>query len=181
MVRRIVAPTLVAVMLASAAAAPAGARSDKQVRKTSAMRALEGDMLVGVNRVRSRRGLKPLRLSPRLTAAAMQHSREMARRGYFSHDSVNGSAFWKRIERFYGSSGYRSWVVGENLLWSSPSVDAAGALRMWMQSPEHRANLLNRQWREVGLAAVHVNSAPGAFRGLSGVTLLTADFGVRQK
>jgi uncharacterized protein YkwD len=181
MLRRIVAPALVAVMLASAAAAPAGARSDEQARKTSAMRALEAEVLVDMNHVRAQRGLKRLRFSPKLTAAAMQHSREMARRGYFSHSSADGSAFWKRVERYYRSSGYRSWSVGENLLWSSPSVDAAAALRMWMKSPEHRANLLNREWREVGLAAVHVDAAPGTFRGLSGVTIVTADFGTRQK
>jgi uncharacterized protein YkwD len=180
MLRRIVAPALVAVTLASAAAAPAGARSDKQVRKTSAMRALEAEVLVDVNRLRSRRGLKRLRFSSKLTAAAMQHSREMARRGYFSHNSANGAAFWRRVERFYGSSGYRSWTVGENLLWSSPSVDAAGALNMWMRSPEHKANLLRRDWREIGLAAVHVASAPGTYRGLD-VTIVTADFGARSR
>jgi uncharacterized protein YkwD len=180
MLRRIVAPALAAVTLASAAAAPAGASSDKQVRKTSAMRVLEGDMLGEINRIRARRGLNRLRFSPRLAAAALQHSREMGSRGYFSHNSADGGAFWRRIERYYGSSGYRYWVVGENLLWSSPSVDAAGALKMWMRSPEHRANVLNREWREIGLAAVHVDSAPGTYHGL-GVTIVTADFGVRRR
>jgi uncharacterized protein YkwD len=181
MLRRIVAPALAVVTLASAAAAPAGARSDKQVRKASAMRALEAGLLVDVNRIRSRHGLKPLRLSQKLAAAAKQHSREMGRRGYFSHNSANGGAFWRRVEHYYGSSGYRYWVVGENLLWSSPNVDPAGALKMWMRSPEHRANLLNREWREVGLAAVHLDSAPGTFRGLQGVTIMTADFGARHR
>jgi uncharacterized protein YkwD len=180
MLRRFVAPALVVATLASAAAAPAGARSDKQVRKSSAMRTLETGMLADMNRVRSRHGLNRLRLSPKLAAAALQHSAEMGRRGYFSHNSANGGAFWRRIERYYGSSGYRYWVVGENLLWSSPSVDADGALKMWMRSPEHRANLLNREWREVGLAAVHVDSAPGTYHGL-GVTIVTADFGARRR
>ena len=106
-------------------------------------------------------------------------TQEMARLGYFSHDSANGAAFWRRLERYYGSKGRRYWSVGENLLWSSPDVDAAGALRMWMGSPEHRANLLKGEWREIGLSAVHVTSAPGAFNGLE-VTIVTADFGVRR-
>ena len=59
-------------------------------------------------------------------------------------------------------------------------VDAAGAIKMWMASPEHRANLLNRGWREIGLAAVHSDSAPGTYHGL-GVTIVTADFGSRDK
>jgi uncharacterized protein YkwD len=180
MLRRIVAPALAAVAVASAVAAPAGARSDDHVQTASAMRVLGSQVLVDVNRVRAEHGLRPLRLSSKLTAAATQHSREMGRRGYFSHDSANGQAFWRRIESFYSSDGYRSWSVGENLLWSSPDVDAAGAVKMWMHSPEHRANLLSPDWREVGLSAVHVDSAPGTYHGL-GVTILTADFGARHR
>jgi uncharacterized protein YkwD len=183
MVRRIVGPAIAAFLLATAVAAPAGARQARSAgptRVATAMRALESRVLVDLNRVRAQHGLVPLRPSGRLSAAASQHSREMARVGYFSHSSADGAAFWRRIERYYPSSGYRSWSVGENLLWSSPDVDAAGAIKMWMGSPEHRANLLNPSWREVGLSAVHSDSAPGTYQGL-GVTIMTADFGARQK
>jgi uncharacterized protein YkwD len=47
-----------------------------------------------------------------------------------------------------------------------------------MNSPEHRANLLNRKWREMGLSAVHEVNAPGVYGG-DEVTIVTADFGVR--
>jgi uncharacterized protein YkwD len=80
----------------------------------------------------------------------------MGSHGYFSHSSANGEVFWRRVQRYYGAGHYHYWSVGENLLWQSPDIDAAGALNLWMHSPEHRANLLNRQWREIGLAAVHV-------------------------
>jgi uncharacterized protein YkwD len=183
MVRRIVGPAIAAILLASAVAAPAGARQARSAgpaRVSTAMRALQSGILVDLNRVRAQHGLVPLRLSGRLSSAASQHSREMARVGYFSHNSADGSAFWRRIARFYPSNGYGSWSVGENLLWSSPDVDAAGAIKMWMGSPEHRANLLNSSWREVGLSAVHSDSAPGTYHGL-GVTIVTADFGARQK
>jgi uncharacterized protein YkwD len=186
MVRRIVGPAIAAILLATAVAAPAGARSGRRAlsagptQVASAMRALESRVLVDLNRVRVEHGLAPLRASSKLNAAATQHSREMARVGYFSHSSADGAAFWRRIERFYPSTGYRSWSVGENLLWSSPDVDAEGAIKMWMGSPEHRANLLNRSWREVGLSAVHSDSAPGTYHGL-GVTIVTADFGARTK
>jgi uncharacterized protein YkwD len=147
--------------------------------RASATSALEAQVLVEVNTLRRGKGLKPLRLSTRLSAAADVQSAAMARKGFFSHDSADGSAFWKRIQRFYGSSGYRFWSVGENLLWSSPDVDSGTALRMWMNSPEHRANLLNRSWREIGLSAVHASRAPGLFGGRD-VTIVTADFGVRR-
>ena len=102
----------------------------------------------------------------------------MAAQGYFAHESADGSAFWKRIQRFYTSSPWRSWSVGENLLWSSPDVDAQGALQLWLNSPEHRANLLAPSWREIGVSALHVAAAPGTFHGLD-VTIVTTDFGVR--
>ena len=160
------------------AAVPTGKRALTGT-SSDAMAALEAQVLAEMNTIRRSRGLRPLRISTRLAAAADSHSRAMARRGFFSHNSANGSSFSRRIERFYGPKGYRYWSVGENLLWSSPSVDAAAALRMWMNSPPHRANLLARHWREVGLAAVHVPTAPGVYGGRE-VTVVTADFGVRR-
>ena len=135
-------------------------------------------LLHDVNALRASHGLAPLRLNAQLTAAAAQHSREMAVEGYFAHESFSGQSFWQRIENWY-RPGHSFFSVGENLLWSSPNVSARGAIQMWMASPEHRANLLRATWREVGFSAVHVASAPGAFRGLE-VTILTADFGVRK-
>jgi uncharacterized protein YkwD len=52
-------------------------------------------------------------------------------------------------------------------------------LAMWIASPEHLRNLLTARWREIGISAVHVSSAPGVFQGQS-VTIVTTDFGVRK-
>ena len=101
----------------------------------------------------------------------------MAARGYFGHNSGDGSRFDRRIARFYPIT--RPVLVGrENLLWWSPTVDAADALQMWLNSPEHCVNLMTARWREIGISAVHV-SAPGAFGGRE-VTIITTDFGVRR-
>jgi uncharacterized protein YkwD len=143
------------------------------------MSALEQGVLSDINALRREHGLAPLRLSARLSAAARQHSDEMAARGYFSHDSANGSSFDKRIARFYPIGGTHYWAVGENLLWSSPQVDADSALTMWWNSPEHRKNMLTARWREIRLAAVHVAAAPGTYGGRE-VTIVTTDFGVRR-
>ena len=102
----------------------------------------------------------------------------MAQDGYFAHESADGSAFWKRLEGFYASSAWHSWSVGENLLWSSPSISAREALLRWLASPEHKRNLMDPAWREIGVAAVHVSHAPGVYQGLD-VTIVTTDFGVR--
>ncbi len=158
------------------AASPAGASSQ---RPTASLSTLEGGVLADINALRKEHGLAPLRLSARLSAAARQHSTEMAARGYFSHDSANGSSFDRRIARYYPIGGSHFWSVGENLLWSSPDVDAGSALDMWWNSPEHRKNMLTARWREIGLSAVHVVTAPGTYGGRE-VTIVTTDFGVRR-
>jgi uncharacterized protein YkwD len=143
------------------------------------MQTLEQGVVAKINALRRQHGLASLRISSRLAAAARQHTTEMASRGYFSHSSANGSSFDRRIARFYPMGDSRYWSVGENLLWSSPDIDAAGALDLWFNSPEHRKIMLTSRWREIGLAAVHVGSAPGEYEGRE-VTIVTADFGVRR-
>jgi uncharacterized protein YkwD len=49
---------------------------------------------------------------------------------------------------------------------------------MWMDSPPHRQNLLDPDWRLVGLSVKQFESAPGVYHGLT-VTIVTADFGTR--
>jgi uncharacterized protein YkwD len=155
-------------------ALPAGAHAT-----TVELTTLDTGVLQQLNAIRTLHGLVPLKLDASLNQSAAQHSVEMGTKGYFEHNSVDGTAFWKRIERFYPSSTYRYWSVGENLLWSSPDVDQVQAMRMWMNSPEHRANILNPRWRQVGVSAVHLASAPGTYNGLA-VTIITTDFGVRR-
>jgi uncharacterized protein YkwD len=151
----------------------------RRTRTRTAMAALEDAVVARMNVVRRRHGLRPLRLNSRLRAAAVFHSRDMGRRGYFEHDSISGTPFWRRIERFYPSRGFRSWTVGENLFWASETYGAAFAVREWMQSPPHRQNILSRDWREVGIGAVYFANAGGEYRGHR-VTILTADFGARR-
>ena len=164
------------IVLAAAALAPAAVpAADRSARPA----ALESGVLDQLNAIRAQHGLGPLRLNTALSAAAAQHSREMGADGYFRHESADGSAFWKRIARYYASRHYGFWSVGENLLWSSPDVGATRAMELWMHSPEHRANILSPRWREIGVAAVHLASAPGSYKGLP-VTIVTTDFGVRR-
>jgi uncharacterized protein YkwD len=164
---------VVAVLALAAPAAAAGRTSN-----VSAEDALERGVLAEINALRADRGLAPLRLNVRLARAADSHSLSMARRGFFAHESHDGSSFSSRLRRFYGPRGFSRWSVGENLLWSSPTIDPAGALRMWLNSPPHRKNLLARGWREIGLSAVHVAAAPGVYGGRE-TTIITADFGAR--
>ena len=103
----------------------------------------------------------------------------MANDGYFAHESSDGSVFWQRIKAFYSPGGHRYWSVGENLVWASPNLTAKQAVKIWMKSPPHRANLLSSTWREIGLSAVYSSNAPGDYRDRA-ATIVTADFGVRR-
>jgi uncharacterized protein YkwD len=151
----------------------------KTARRSGAvLSAVESNLLARVNNLRRSRGLHALRLSSGLSAAAAYHSRQMVQHGFFEHESRGGGPFWKRVERFYGSSGFRAWEVGENLAYGSPDLSPAATVRMWMNSPGHRENLLSRRWREIGLAVLHVGAAGGEFGG-GPVTVVTADFGYR--
>jgi uncharacterized protein YkwD len=135
---------------------------------------LNARVFAQLNMTRSAHGLAPLRPSPRLAAAARAHSSEMVTAGYFSHDSFDGSVFWRRIRR-YSVPG----AVGENLLWAMPAVSARRAVAMWMASPEHRGNILDPDWRVIGISAVHAAAAPGYFGGRA-VTVVTTDFGAAE-
>lgn len=167
---------LLIALAALIAAAFTCAAASKERRLYSVGR-LETGVLETINALRVERGLRPLRLSPALSAAAEEHSREMALDGYFAHESRDGSSYVARVRRHYEPRG-RPWEVGENLLWASPWVGVREALRMWLVSPRHRAVLLYRGWREIGISVIHATTAPGYFGGLE-VTILTADFGVR--
>ena len=171
--RLLIVPALAALVVL---AAPAGASTDN---REIASRAALGRGIVGeINALRAQHGLPRLVVSKSLATAARKHSLEMARTGFFAHESPSRGSFGERVKRDYSTAGYRSWRAGENLLWASPDIDARKAVEMWLDSPGHRKILLTPAWREIGLSAVHTASAPRVFEGLE-VTIVTADFGVR--
>jgi uncharacterized protein YkwD len=145
----------------------------------SKMPSLNAAVLAQINAFRAQHDLTALTVSRGLTLSASKHSTEMGADGYFAHTSPDGSAFWQRIKAFYPSRSFGYWSVGENLVWSSPTIDATTAMQLWEQSPEHLANLLSPRWRQIGVSAVHVTAAPGVYHGMN-VTIITTDFGTRR-
>jgi uncharacterized protein YkwD len=138
---------------------------------------LDAAILARMNAARAIHGLGPLRRNAELAVAARHHSLEMARGGYFAHASPDGGSFAGRVREWYRVVG-RRWAVGENLLWSTPSIGSLKAVDLWLASPGHRENVLGRSWKDVGCAAVHVADAPGVY-GYQPVTVVTCDFGRR--
>ena len=167
---------MLATALVAAVAAPSAPASTRD--RAVALTSLERGVLADINAFRAANHLGPLRVSASLTEAARRHSQQMEADGYFAHSSFDGTAFWKRIKAFYPSGGYGFWSVGENLVWEEPDLDAGEALRLWMASPPHRHNILDPQWREIGVSALHVTGAPSVFGG-EDVTVITTDFGAR--
>jgi uncharacterized protein YkwD len=130
-----------------------------------------------LNHARARHRLRPLRLHRRLGGAARGHSADMARRGYFSHDSRSGASFLDRIRRSGYLRGARRWSVGENIAWGTGQLATPRAIvRAWMRSPGHRANILNRRFHEIGVGITY--RAPVRVAGRSAATY-TTDFGSR--
>ena len=126
----------------------------------------EAALVRAINVARTTHGLRALRLDPKLQVAARSHSREMLRYGYFGH-----GAFGRRLSSF----GVQGPTVGENLAWGKGPLSRAGVIvQEWLNSPEHRANLLRPGFRRVGIGISF-----GTFAGHSDAAVVTADFAGR--
>ena len=125
---------------------------------------LERATLCAINRLRSRRGLRPLRHDPYLQRAAARHAADMVRRRYFSHHSPEGLSSYDRIRRAGYLRGAEYWTLAEVLAWEHrPGPSPADTVRAWMRSPGHRHALLLASVREIGVAVVH--GTPAGNRG----------------
>ncbi|MGL4178174.1 MAG: CAP domain-containing protein [Dermatophilaceae bacterium] len=116
-------------------------RTVKRVHKVDPLVA-EAIRLTNVERARA--GCGSVRMDTRLNAAARLHSEDMARHSYFSHTSRDGRSPWDRI----GAQGYTAGS-GENI--AAGYTTAAAVIKGWMDSPGHKANMLNCSHKAVGI------------------------------
>ncbi len=124
----------------------------------------EEAVVEAMNRQRAASGLAPLRINARLEAAADDRITDMFDRNYFGHVSPDGTPPWKCVEQ----RGYDYREVGENIAVGYPNADAV--VDGWMHSPGHRANVLSRNFDEVGVAIAPESPTRG-FRGPTIVAL----------
>ena len=130
------------------------------------------------NRDRAARGLPALKENSKLTKAAVAHSKDMVQNRYFAHDAPDGSHSWDRAKRAGYMRPGQGWTVGENIAWGTDvKATPAEIHEMWMSSAAHRANILRRSFREIGIGIVIGN--PQVSPADAGATF-TADFGVRR-
>jgi uncharacterized protein YkwD len=175
----LIAASVVAAVLLAIFPVTAGATAER-ASLARADATLAGQLRAAINEARSTQKLRRLAVSRALVRAARQHALAMARLGFFSHSSADGSSSSSRITSFYPVSGAAGWAVGEVLLWGKQGMSAGRIVSTWLASAPHRAQVLNRRWRELGVAAVDVDNAPGVYGGRD-VTIVVVDFGTRTR
>ncbi|WP_345559936.1 CAP domain-containing protein [Nonomuraea rosea] len=106
----------------------------------------ENQVVKLTNAERAKAGCKPLKHEAKLRAAAYAHSKDMAAKGYFDHDSPSGEGPGDRIEGS-GFSPISTW--GENI--AAGQRTAAQVVEGWLGSPGHRANILNCSFTHIGV------------------------------
>ncbi len=83
-----------------------------------------------------------------LQAAAQTHAKDMKNNDYFEHNTLDGQTPTDQIR----SAGYPltgSWHTGQNIAMGQTTVEQV--MNDWMNSPGHRANILSKNYREIGI------------------------------
>ncbi|MGW2041902.1 CAP domain-containing protein [Streptomyces virginiae] len=113
----------------------------------------EAAVVTLVNQERAQAGCGPVRANPPLAALAGAFSKDMATRGFFGHDDPDGNTPWDRAAKA-GLSG----LGAENI--ARGQGDAESVMKAWMDSPGHRANILNCEFRTLGVGAHFAAGGP---------------------
>jgi uncharacterized protein YkwD len=101
-----------------------------------------------VNRVRAEQHLVTLTRQSDLDAVALAHSQDMARRGYFSHDSPEGA---NPVDRLNAGRISDMRLAGENLGMTTAASPSLEIVAQWLVSPDHRSNLLAPAFNFTGI------------------------------
>ena len=166
----------VSVLAAMPASASAGCRGKYAHPSEVSNKKIKRATLCLLNKQRKMHGRRALDANRRLARAARKHARDMVERSYFSHTAPGGVDFVDRImSQDYVDPG-EGWTLGENLAWGSYQLATPKAIvRSWMNSPGHRANILNTRFREIGIGVADGAPQSGVE---SGATYATS-FGAR--
>jgi uncharacterized protein YkwD len=119
------------------------------------------------NQHRSQNHETTLKLNQQLSAAAQAKANDMATRNYWSHDTPDDQA----PASFVTNAGYNYQITGENLAYGF--ADAKEAVAGWMNSPAHRANLLNNKYQDVGFGVAQSAN----YQGEGPTTIVVAEYG----
>ncbi|MEV5387600.1 sigma-70 family RNA polymerase sigma factor [Streptomyces sp. NPDC052721] len=132
-------------------AAPTTPRASRTAPAQPAPTGTVAQVVALVNQERAAAGCGPVTEDPRLDTAAQGHSDDMAARGFFDHADPDGDGPGERIT----AAGYRWSTYGENIAKGQQTPQAV--MDSWMNSPGHRANILNCAFKNIGVG-VHDGS-----------------------
>jgi uncharacterized protein YkwD len=178
---------IVGLLCAGALALPAGAAAEASscanthvTPSPTSMPVVRTAILCLLNVQRASHGLPALHDNSSLAHAASNYSQAMVRQGFFDHVSPGGSTLTSRIDQTSYLHDVRSWALGENIAWGTgPQANPAHIVSAWMHSAGHRANILNGQYRDIGIGAAL--GAPKQVSGASTAATYTTDFGQRTR
>lgn len=140
--------------------------SGQQVLAYATATSIDG-LLSETNARRGSNGIGGLLLNSQLTTAAQNKANDMAARNYWSHATPDGREPWW----FVSNAGYRYVTVGENLAYGFDNSNTT--LTGWMDSPGHRANILNTSFRDIGFGIANVED----YQGSGPQTIVVAMYG----
>lgn len=126
-----------------------------------------GALLAGTNQQRAANGVADLTINGQLNQAAQAKANDMATRDYWSHNTPEGNPPWV----FFAAAGYSYSKAGENLAYGFTTAD--DAITGWMNSPAHKANLLDGQFTEVGFGFADASN----YQGTGPETIVVAEYG----
>jgi uncharacterized protein YkwD len=126
-------------------------------------------IVADINRVRARYRLAKLTSTRSLSKMATAHDADMLTNGFFSHDG-EGTSFLGRARRHV-----RFQAVGEAIAWTTGTPTAWSIVRLWLNSPPHRAELLNPRYRRIGLS-----DARGRLGAYGKGVVVTADLATKR-
>ncbi|AKN73252.1 RNA polymerase [Streptomyces sp. PBH53] len=129
----------------AAPAAPATERASRAPQAQPAPAGTVAQVVALVNKERAAAGCGPVTEDPQLDRAAQGHSDDMAARGFFDHTDPDGDGPGERIT----AAGYRWSTYGENIAKGQQTPQAV--MDSWMNSPGHRANILNCSFKNIGV------------------------------
>jgi len=139
---------VIAVAPARAATCPHG--DDVASGLSSADRRAALVCLIGAER--GARGLAAVRENRLLTLAAQRHADDMVARRYFAHVTPGGATLANRVGVTGYMRGWPAWELGEAIAWAQEPLDTPDTfVQAWLASPSHRAILLDRDFRDVGI------------------------------
>lgn len=164
--------------------APVAEAASKCRNKTAAPESIstataERSVFCLLNKERAKHGLPKLDRQGELDRASLDHSQLMVDRGCFAHDCPGEPSLFQRLV----GAGYLSglgnllrWGYGENIAWGSGDLGSPKSIvKAWMNSAGHRANILNREFEQIGVGLVWGSPTNTSFPAAT----YTTDFGFR--